>query len=92
MVEDHPVEVSPGRLPLLNDPLHLEKHLPILPGESDGATVSYSSLMEEFMCCKEVYATNKSPDWKRAAFYDWSALSRNRLLKLDALFLLLVDL
>ncbi|KAH9390812.1 hypothetical protein TYRP_006396 [Tyrophagus putrescentiae] len=88
MVEDHPVEVSPDRLPLLNDPLHLEEHLQMLP--DDGATVSYSSLMEEFMRYKKVYATKTSLEKKRNAFFDRSAKSRNRLLKLRAIFLLAV--
>ncbi|KAH9390810.1 hypothetical protein TYRP_006394 [Tyrophagus putrescentiae] len=86
-VPDRPVVVPPEQLPLLEGCPNLQ--LTRLP-EGGGATTSYSSLMAEFMRNQKVYATKTSPNRKKVAFYDKTALTRSRLLKLRAIFLLMV--
>ncbi len=90
---DHPVEVPQQYLPLLNDPVHLR--LAVASGGTGDATtatttVSYLSLMKEFLRYQAVYATKKPSNRKQSAFQGGTQASINRLLKLRVIFLLMM--
>ena len=88
-VEDHPVVVPPEQLPLLEGCPHLQLTR-LLDGGGNGATTSYRSLKTEFLRYQEVYATKEAEHRKFTSFNAERAQSRNRLLKLRAIFLLMV--
>ncbi|KAH9390803.1 hypothetical protein TYRP_006387 [Tyrophagus putrescentiae] len=86
LVTDHLVEVPPELVPLLNS--H-RLHLDFFPDGSGAATVSYRSLMAEFMRNQAVHATKEVHNRKRTSFI-LNTVARNRALKLKAIYLLMV--
>ncbi len=90
LVANHLVEVLSVLVPLLYNPHRL--NLNFFPGETAGvgdATVSYSNLKEEFLRYQAVYATRNARTRKYNCFIR-NAPSRYRLLKLKAIYMLMV--
>lgn len=87
------MEVPQQYLALLNDPVHLR--LAVASGGTGDATtatttVSYLSLMKEFLRYQAVYDTKKPSNRKQSAFQGGTQASINRLLKLRVIFLLMM--
>ncbi len=90
LVPDHPVTVPPEQLPLLEGCPNLQlTRMPDRDG-GDATITSYSSLKTEFLRYQEVYATKNAEQRKAYSFHAERAQSRNRLLKLRVIFLLMV--
>ena len=87
-VEDHPVMVPPEQLPLLEGCPHLQ--LTSLPNGGGAATVSYSSLKNEFLRNQAVYATKVFDKRKFVSFERNRPYQRKRLLKLRAIYMMMV--
>ncbi len=87
LVADHPVEVPPALVPLIHHPPYLS--LDFLTDGRGGATISYHHLIAEFMRNQAVYAT-KNARGRKGNSFNKSDVSRNRLLKLRAIYMLMV--
>ena len=87
LLADHLVEVPRALVPLLHHSRHLS--LDFFPG--GGATIRYLRLKVEFTRYVAVYANKNPNNRKYSSLGTRNTVSRNRVLKLKAIFLLMVE-